>query len=166
MLYIYLGGQWIICTCLRLELSRVEQPKGGRNLYYVLSVVWAIRIHFQNYKKWSSTGSLPTTCSEWYLQLISFTFFMQISNPKELAHAYKFLANYNLRKENFEEAYIAAQKCIDYPEVIMSCLPIKHWLTIINKLSVVMKCFKNSTTTHWRKFTAVICSMKWVLPHG
>ena len=67
---------------------------------------------------------------------------MQISNPKELAHAYKFLANYNLKKENFEEAYIAAQKCIDYPEVIMSCLPIKLGLTIINKLSAVIKCFK------------------------
>lgn len=40
-----------------------------------------------------------------------------MTNPKEMAHAYKFLANYNLKKENFEEAYIAAQKCIDYPEV-------------------------------------------------
>ena len=73
---------------------------------------------------------------------------MQISNPKELAHAYKFLANYNLKKENFEEAYIAAQKCIDYPEVIMSCLPIKHGLTTINKLSAVIKCFKNSAISN------------------
>ena len=71
---------------------------------------------------------------------------MQISNPKELAHAYKFLANYNLKKENFEEAYIAAQKCIDYPEVIMSCLSIKHVLTIINKLKAVMNVLMRQPT--------------------
>lgn len=39
-------------------------------------------------------------------------------NPKELAHAYRFLANYNLKVENYEEAYIAAQKCAEFPEVI------------------------------------------------
>ena len=34
-----------------------------------------------------------------------------------MAHAYKFLANYNLKTKNHDEAYIAAQKCIDYLEV-------------------------------------------------
>jgi len=43
-----------------------------------------------------------------------------MSNPREMAHAYKFLANYNLKIGNHEEAYIAAQKCIDYPEVVSS----------------------------------------------
>lgn len=53
-----------------------------------------------------------------------------MSNPKEMAHAYKFLANYNLKKQNFEEAYIAAQKCIDYPEVCnQSYLLSNHWGT-------------------------------------
>ena len=34
-----------------------------------------------------------------------------------MAHAYKYLANYMMKIGNYEEAYIAAQKCIDYPEV-------------------------------------------------
>lgn len=48
-------------------------------------------------------------------------------DPKELSHAYKFLANYNLKIENFEEAYIAAQKCIEFPEVMLKlCIHVRY----------------------------------------
>ena len=35
----------------------------------------------------------------------------------ELSLAYKFLANYHLKRGNLEEAYIAAQKCTEFDEV-------------------------------------------------
>jgi len=39
-----------------------------------------------------------------------------IGNMEEQAHAYKYLANYHLKMNNVEEAYIAAQKSTEYNE--------------------------------------------------
>lgn len=33
-----------------------------------------------------------------------------------MAVAYKFMANYHFKKEHHGDAYVAAQKCLEYPE--------------------------------------------------
>jgi hypothetical protein len=41
-----------------------------------------------------------------------------ISNYEEQAHAYKYLANYHLKNNQLEDAFTAAQKCTEFPEVL------------------------------------------------
>jgi hypothetical protein len=45
---------------------------------------------------------------------------MQIQN--ELSQAYKYLANFYLKKMKLDNAYEAASKCLDFPEVGVSLL--------------------------------------------
>lgn len=46
-----------------------------------------------------------------------------ISNYEEQAHAYKYLANYHLKNNQLEDAFTAAQKCTEFPEVLSpACL--------------------------------------------
>ena len=44
-------------------------------------------------------------------------FFIQAFNFEDQCQAYKYLANYHIKRGHLDEAYAAAQKCTEYNEV-------------------------------------------------
>lgn len=43
--------------------------------------------------------------------------FLQTFSAEDQSQAYKYLANYHLLRNNLDDAYAAAQKCTEFPEV-------------------------------------------------
>ncbi len=41
----------------------------------------------------------------------------QVGNAEDQSQAYKYLANYHIRRNRLDEAYVAAQKCTEFNEV-------------------------------------------------
>ena len=43
--------------------------------------------------------------------------YQQVRSHEDLSHAYKYLANYYMSKDELDDAYAAAQKCAEFTEV-------------------------------------------------
>lgn len=55
------------------------------------------------------------------------TDFLQTFSAEDQSQAYKYLANYHLLRNNLDDAYAAAQKCTEFPEVrVRVCLITPH----------------------------------------
>ncbi len=58
----------------------------------------------------------------------------------ELSQAYKYLANFYLKKMKLDNAYDAATKCLEFAEVIIDFIYLTRLLSFFNK-----KCFLDTS---------------------